>query len=66
MPKMKTHCGMKKRFHVTASGAIKRGKPGNRHLAPGKTQKQKRHLRKFDTVCTSDIKRIHEQLKQMK
>jgi large subunit ribosomal protein L35 len=66
MPKMRTHAGMKKRFHVTATGAIKRSKPGIRHLAPGKTKNQRRHLRKSGTICTSDRKRISEQLKLMK
>lgn len=66
MPKMKTHAGTKKRFKVTASGQIKRSRAGNQHLAPGKTQKQKRHLRKFSLVTTVDKRRIRQQLDQLR
>ena len=65
MPKMRTHSGTKKRLKVTASAQIKRSRAGNRHLAPGKTQKQKRQLRKFSLVTTSDKKRIRQQLAQL-
>ena len=65
MPKMRTHSGTKKRLKVTASGQIKRSRAGNRHLAPGKTQKQKRQLRKFSLVTTSDKKRIRQQVAQL-
>ena len=46
MPKMKSHSGTKKRLKITASGKVLRGQPGTSHLAPGKTQKRIRHLRK--------------------
>jgi large subunit ribosomal protein L35 len=45
MPKMKTHKGAQKRFKVTASGKIKRGQAGKRHLLSHKSGKRKRHLR---------------------
>lgn len=66
MPKMHTHAGTKKRFKVTGSGKIKRSRAGNQHLAPGKTQKQVRQLRKFSLVETSDKKRIKQQLAQLR
>ncbi|MDD4212716.1 MAG: 50S ribosomal protein L35 [Bacilli bacterium] len=66
MPKMKTHCGTKKRFKLTATGLVKRGRPGTSHLAPGKTQKRVRHLRKAGTVCAADLKRIRQQLANIK
>ncbi len=66
MPKMKSHCGTKKRFKLTATGLIKRGRPGTSHLAPGKTQKRVRHLRKSATVCKADIKRIRQQIANIK
>ena len=66
MPKMRTHAGTKKRFKVTATGKIKRSRAGNQHLAPGKTQKQTRQLRKFSTVTTVDAKRIRQQLDQLR
>lgn len=66
MPKMKTHSGTKKRFKITGSGHIKRGRPGTSHLAPGKTQKRIRHLRKAATISASDLKRIRKQLANIK
>lgn len=62
MPKMRSHSGTKKRFKITATGKVMRGRPGTSHLAPGKTQKRIRHLRKAGTVSVSDIKRIKQQL----
>jgi len=46
MPKMKTHKASKKRFRVTASGKLKRGQAGKRHLNSHKTGSRKRQLRK--------------------
>lgn len=66
MPKMRTHSGTKKRFKITGSGLVKRGRPGTSHLAPGKTQKRIRHLRKSTTVCTADLKRIRQQIANIK
>ncbi|MCK9470759.1 MAG: 50S ribosomal protein L35 [Bacilli bacterium] len=62
MPKMRSHSGSKKRFKITATGKVMRGRPGTSHLAPGKTQKRIRHLRKAGTVSAADIKRIKKQL----
>lgn len=44
MPKMKTVKAMKARFRVTASGLLKRGRPGKRHILTKKTSKRKREL----------------------
>lgn len=62
MPKMKSHKGTKKRFTITGTGEVIRGQAGMSHLAPNKTQKQKRKLRKSSLVTTSDRKRIKQQL----
>ena len=62
MPKMKSHSGTKKRLKRTASGKFKRSQAGTSHLAPGKTQKRTRHLRKSSTLSASDTKRIRQQL----
>lgn len=62
MPKMKTHRGAAKRFKKTASGKLKRGRAYTSHLAPRKTTKQKRHLRKASLVSSGDYKRIKDQL----
>ena len=65
MPKMKTHAGTKKRFKITGTGAVRRSRPGTSHLAPGKTQKRIRHLRKSNVVCASDLKRIKQQIENI-
>ena len=62
MPKMRSHSGTKKRLKRTAIGKFKRGQAGTSHLAPGKTQKRTRHLRKSSTLSASDTKRIRQQL----
>lgn len=66
MPKMKTHCGSKKRFKVTGTGKVKRSQAGTSHLAPGKTQKRTRHLRKSALVSAADFKRIKQQISNIK
>jgi large subunit ribosomal protein L35 len=59
---MKTHRGTSKRIKITASGAIMRGRPGTSHLAPGKTQKRIRKLRKQAAISGSDLRRIKQQV----
>ena len=66
MPKMRSHSGTKKRLKITASGKVLRGQPGTSHLAPGKTQNRIRHLRKSAAVCTSDQRRIRQQIANIK
>ncbi len=66
MPKMKTHSGTKKRLSFSGTGKVMRGRPGTSHLAPGKTQKRIRHLRKGSTVSISDLHRISKQISCMK
>lgn len=58
MPKMKTHRGAAKRFKVTASGRIKRGKAYKSHILTKKSSKRKRNLRKSGIVSSGDEKRI--------
>ncbi len=58
MPKMKTKKALAKRVKKTGSGKLKRGRAFTSHLAPRKTTKQKRHLRKARLVSKSDYKRI--------
>ena len=45
MPKMKSNSGAKKRFKMTGTGKVKRGKAGRRHLLTGKAKTRKRNLR---------------------
>lgn len=61
MPKMKSKKALTKRIKVTKGGKgdkILRGSAYRSHLAPHKTTKQKRHLRKARLVSMSDYKRI--------
>lgn len=66
MPKMKTHSGTKKRFRITGTGLVVRSRPGSSHLAPGKTQKRIRHLRKESTVSQADLGRIRQQISNIR
>lgn len=47
MPKIKTHSGASKRFRLTASGRVKRGKAYKSHILNKKSTKRKRGLRKI-------------------
>ena len=50
MPKMKSRKAVTKRVKVTGTGKLKRKCANMSHLAPIKSQKQKRHLRKARLV----------------
>lgn len=65
MPKMKTKRGAAKRFKVTGSGQIKRGKAYTSHILTKKTTKRKRNLRKSALVNCADIKGIRRILPYM-
>ena len=54
MPKMKTKSSAKKRFHVTASGRVKRATAYRSHILTSKSTKRKRKLRKGHYVSRQD------------
>ncbi len=54
MPKIKTHKGAAKRFGVTKSGKVKRGKAFRSHILNKKTTKRKRHLRKAGYLSSAN------------
>ena len=58
MPKMKSKRALMKRIKVTGSGNLKRKHAFKGHLAPNKTHKQKRQLRKAGLIDKTDYKRI--------
>ncbi len=58
MPKMKTNRAAAKRFWVTGSGKIRRGKASGSHLLTGKNRKRSRRLRNNDTVDKASFKQI--------
>lgn len=53
MPKMKSNKSVKSRFKKTATGKLKRTRPGRRHILTKKTSKRKRKLRKSALVDKS-------------
>ena len=58
MPKMKTHKGAAKRFKVTGSGKILRGKAYKSHILTKKNAKRKRRLGNDTEVSSSDSKKV--------
>ncbi len=57
MPKMKTNRSAAKRYRVTGSGRVKRGRPYAGHLLDTKSRKRKRGLRQNLLVAASEEKR---------
>lgn len=62
MPKMKTHRGTAKRFRVTGSGKIMRGKAFKSHILTKKSQKRKRNFRKETEMKSADVRVIKKNL----
>ena len=59
MPKMKSHKGARKRFSLTGSGEVKRGKAFKSHILTKKSAKRKRRLRRAALIKTrGEVKRI--------
>jgi len=62
MPKIKTVKAAAKRFKVTASGKIKRGKAFKSHILSSKTTERKRKLRMSGYVSACETSRIKRML----
>ncbi len=62
MPKMKSRSGARKRFHVTATGKIKRSSAFRSHILTSKTRKRKRRLRKGAMVSAADERAVRAML----
>jgi large subunit ribosomal protein L35 len=62
MPKIKTHKGAKKRFHVTGGGKLMRAKCGKSHLRRKKASRTKRLYDELIPVSVPDRKRIKKLL----
>ena len=58
MPKIKTHRGAAKRFSLTKSGRIKRGKAYKSHILTKKETKRKRGLRQTGYIAEVEAKKI--------
>lgn len=64
MPKQKSNRAACKRFTVSKSGLIKRGKQNRRHILTKKTTKRKRQLRKGGFVAPTHEKTIKTLVQQ--
>ena len=62
MPKMKSHSGTKKRFPVTGTGKLVRGKAFKSHILTKKTTKRKRGFRQETVVSSADRKTVVSRL----
>jgi large subunit ribosomal protein L35 len=62
MPKQKTHKGTAKRFRVTGSGKIMRGKAFKSHILEKKSPKRKRNFRQETEVASSNTEVIKKKL----
>ena len=63
MPKMKSHKGARKRFSVTGSGEVKRGRAFKSHILTKKTAKRKRRLRRGALIARrGEVKRLRRLL----
>lgn len=62
MPKMKTHKGTAKRFRVTGSGKIMRGKAFKSHILEKKSPKRKRGFRQETVISPADVNVIKKGL----
>ncbi|PIP48215.1 MAG: 50S ribosomal protein L35 [Chloroflexi bacterium CG07_land_8_20_14_0_80_45_17] len=58
MPKLKTHKGVKGRFHITGSGKLMRTKCGKSHLRRKKAPRTKRLYDELVSVSSADKKRV--------
>ena len=62
MPKIKTHKGAQRRFHITGSGKIMRAKVGKSHLRRRKAPRAKRLYDETVSVSRSDKVRVRRLL----
>lgn len=62
MPKMKTHKGTAKRFRVTGTGKIVRGKAFKSHILEKKSPKRKRGFRQEAEVHEANTEVIKKKL----
>ena len=58
MPKMKSNSAARKRFKVTGTGRVRRGKAGKSHMMRGKSARRLRRLKKNDMVNSSHEHRL--------
>lgn len=62
MPKIKTHKGAKRRFHITGSGKVMHRKGQISHLRTRKSKRARRQIDKKLVASDSMQKRVHQLL----
>jgi large subunit ribosomal protein L35 len=62
MPKIKTHKGASKRFIITPTGKIKRGKAFSNHMLEHKSQDQKRNYRGVTDISPANKRAVKKML----
>lgn len=62
MPKLKTHKGASKRFHITGSGKLMRTQGGKSHLRRKKPRREKGLFDETILASPADAKRIMKAL----
>lgn len=60
MPKMKTKAGVKKRFKLTASGKVKAGQAGKRHMMIKRSKKFIRNARGTTILSECDARIVRK------
>ncbi|HBM80711.1 MAG: 50S ribosomal protein L35 [Clostridiales bacterium] len=58
MPKIKTNRAAAKRYRLTGSGKIKRGKAFKSHFLSRKSAKRKRNLRKIGYISENEARTV--------
>jgi large subunit ribosomal protein L35 len=66
MPKMKTHSSLKDRFKITGTGKVMRYKAFKNHLLSHKSGRQKRVLGTQPLTAPGDVRRMKQQLANLK
>jgi large subunit ribosomal protein L35 len=62
MPKLKTHKGAAKRFHITGTGKLMRTKGGKSHLRRKKSKRTRGLFDETVPVSAADVERIKKVL----
>ena len=62
MPKMKTHRGAAKRFRITRTGKVLRGKAFDNHMLGKKNSRRKRRLEGVTVASAPDAKKARRLL----
>jgi len=62
MPKNKTHSGASKRFRLTGTGKVMRGRANHRHLLEHKSSRRTRRLQDEAALSTADAKKAKKLL----